>query len=237
MTPPLVRPRPEERELLKRVAARGGTTAFVATSSGELARDLDVSQQTASRWILSLLDDQLLERRLGSRGQQLRLTRSGVDVLTAELHELKEIFEGSPAVVLEGRVAQGEGEGAYYMRQPFYAEGFEALVDFVPYPGTLNLVLEGAHLESMRVLRSREGLVIPKVETPERTFGGVTTFPATIGGTTAAVIFPHRSRHEAVLEVIAPVCLRKQLGLVDGDVLAVEVQAHPERKTYNPRVA
>lgn len=229
--------RPEERELLKRVAAHGGLNGFIATSSGELAEELGVSQQTASRWILQLLDAGLLERRLGSRGQQLRLSSSGVDLLATELRELEEIFSQAGEVELAGQVAQGEGEGAYYMRQPFYAEGFDQLLGFVPYPGTLNLKLSGPDLDTMRALRSREGLEIPQVQTSERTFGGVTSLPATVHGIQAAVIFPHRSRHENVLEVISPVCLRKELGLVDGDTLVVEVDARPERKTYNPRAA
>lgn len=239
MTPPIGPggPRPEERELLKRVAAHGGLHAYVATSSGELAEELGVSQQTASRWILSLKDENLIERRLGARGQQLRLTGTGVDVLAAELKELEAIFSESSEIDLAGTVTAGDGEGAYYMRQPFYKQGFKRLLGFEPYPGTLNLQLEGADLDTMRALRNREGLEIPKFETDERTFGGVTSFPADINGLEGGAIFPHRTRHDDILEVIAPTCLRKELGLLDGDVLHVVLDARPERKTYNPREA
>lgn len=230
-------PRPEERELLKRVAAKGGLHAYVATSSGELAEELDVSQQTASRWILSLKDEGYLERRLGARGQQLRLTGQGVDLLAVELKELETIFEGSSQLELEGVVTAGDGEGAYYMRQPFYKQGFETLLGFTPYPGTLNLRLEGPDLDTMRALRNREGLEIPKFETPERTFGGVTAFPAEVQGYEAGAIFPHRTRHDDILEIIAPDCLRKELSLVDGDTLNVDIDARPERKTYQPKEA
>lgn len=228
-------PRPDQRELLKRIAAAGGINGFVPTSSGELADQLDVSQQTASRWILSLLDDGMLQRRLGSRGQQIRLTKQGVDILAAELHELEVIFDRAEKVTFSGRVTEGDGEGAYYMSQPFYKEGFQALFGFVPYPGTLNLRVSGSELETLRALRTREALEIPQVKTEERTFGGVTGFPATLSDLDVGVIFPHRTRHEDVLEIIAPVCLRKELSLVDGDVLTVQVDARPERKTYHPR--
>lgn len=226
------RVRAEERELLKVVAQRGGMHAYVPTSSSELANDLGVSQQTAARWILSLLESGLLERRLGSRGQQVRLTPGGVDVLAVELKELEGIFARGSEVRVTGLVVAGDGEGAYYMRQPYYRDGFQALVGFAPYPGTLNVRLSGSDLETMRALRGREGLEIPLYETPERTFGGVTAFPARVQEIVAAVIFPHRTRHEDVLEVISPACLRKELSLVDGDNLVVQVDARPVRKKY-----
>lgn len=228
------RPRPDQRELLKRIALDGGMHGFVATSSGALAEELDVSQQTASRWILDLKEEGYLERRLGSRGQQLRLTQPGVDVLAAELEQLERIFDAGRVVQIEGTVAEGDGEGAYYMKQPFYKRGFEELLGFTPFPGTLNLKLDGADLDTMRGLRGREGLEIPKVTTEERTFGGVTGFPAEVRDVEAGVIFPHRTRHDDVLEVISAVRLRDELGLEDGDTLSVHIQAQPERKTYQP---
>lgn len=230
-------PRPDQRELLKEIADQGGLHGYVSTSSGALADELDVSQQTASRWILSLMEDGFLERRLGSRGQQLRLTQAGTDVLASELARLEQIFDRGQRIELTGKVAAGDGEGAYYMKQPFYKEGFEELLGFTPFPGTLNLELSGTDLETMRGLRGREGLEIPKVKTPERTFGGVTGFPAEVEGHEAGVIFPHRTRHDDVLEVIAPRKLREELDLDDGDRLTVSIQARPERKTYQPRAS
>lgn len=228
-------PRPDLVELLKEVADAGGVHGFVSTSSSEVADLLGVSQQTASRWILNLAEDGYLDRRLGSRGQQLKLTEEGVDVLADELERLQGIFDASKSARIEGVVAQGDGEGAYYMSQPFYERGFEELFGFTPFPGTLNLEVAGDDLDRLRMLRNREALEIPKVKTPERTFGGVTGYPAEVGGQEVAVIFPHRTRHERVLEVIAPVRLRDELDLSDGEQLVVEVDARPGRRTYNPR--
>lgn len=224
-----------QRGLLKVIAERGGLEGFVGTTSGSLADSLSVSQQTASRWLRSLEDAGLIERRLGSQGQQLRLTQAGVESLTGELERLERIFEKGSLVTIEGVVSQGEGEGAYYMKQPFYREGFDALFGFEPFPGTLNLSVDGEDLASLRSLRARDGSKIPKVSTPERTFGGVTGFPARVRGEEAAVIFPHRTRHEDVLEVICPVRLRDALGLDDGEVLTVKVDVSGPGKTYEPR--
>ncbi len=228
---------PSQRGLLKVIAEKGGLEGFVSTTSGALAGELEVSQQTSSRWLRALEDAGLIERRLGSQGQQVRLTQEGVEDLTRELERLERIFEKGTSVTMEGVVRQGEGEGAYYMKQPFYKEGFEALFGFEPFPGTLNVQVEGEDLGSLRSLRAREGFTIPKVSTPERTFGGVSGFPAMVRGRRAAVIFPHRTRHEDVLEVISPVRLRDALGLKDGDELLVRVDVGGAVRTYEPRDA
>jgi riboflavin kinase len=228
-------PRPALRELLKTLAEAGAIQDFVSTSSTEVADAVGVSQQTASRWIRQLDEADYLERRLGSSGQQLRLTDDGVGVLGAELERLEAIFDQAEVVAITGTVAEGDGEGAYYMSQSFYKRGFEELVGFTPFPGTLNLEVDGSDLDSVRALRSREALEIPQVKTPERTFGGVTAYPAEVGGESAAIIFPHRTRHERVLEVIAPDRLRDELDLADGDELTVDVDTRPGHRTYNPR--
>lgn len=217
------------------VAAAGGIQGYVSTTSGDLAERLDVSQQTASRWIRSLTEDGYLDRRLGSRGQQLRLTEEGIELLTEQLERLERIFQASDETRITGTVAEGDGEGAYYMSQPFYRKGFEELFGFTPFPGTLNLEVEGEDLQALGMLRNRQALEIPKVKTDERTFGGVTGYPAEVEDRQAAVIFPHRTRHERVLEVIAPNRLRDELGLEDGDTLTVLVDARPGDRTYNPQ--
>jgi riboflavin kinase len=223
--------------LLTAGARPGGLDRFVDTSSGDLADTLGVSQQTASRYILDVVEQGLLDRRMVSRGQRLRLTESGRDALASELEELKAIFEPEQTVAIEGRIAEGDGEGAYYMKQPFYKEGFEELLGFTPYPGTLNVEVDPGDLDLLEVLRNRDALEIPKVETSERVFGGVTGYPATVMGVEVGVIFPHRTRHERVLEVIAPDRLRDELDLETGQRLEVRVNAHPEGTRYDPRDA
>jgi riboflavin kinase, archaea type len=58
-----------------------------------------------------------------------------------------------------------------------------------------------------------------------RSFGVVKCYPAMIGGKVkGALVTAVRSHYDAsVLELIAPVCLRKQLGLKDGNKVKVEI--------------
>jgi riboflavin kinase len=58
-----------------------------------------------------------------------------------------------------------------------------------------------------------------------RSFGVVKCYPAMIGGKVkGALVTAVRSHYDtSVLELIAPVCLRKQLGLKDGNKVKVEI--------------
>ena len=97
------------------------------------------------------------------------------------------------------------------------------LLGFEPYPGTLNVALEGPEAAKLAELRAREGLLVAGFEDEGRTFGAVKCFPAQLLGVDAAAILPLRGHHEGVLEVIAPVNLRDKLGLQDGSEVAIEV--------------
>jgi hypothetical protein len=52
---------------LRRIALMGGLHDYVAMSSRELGDMLEMSQQSASKRILELLDGKLIERDLGAR--------------------------------------------------------------------------------------------------------------------------------------------------------------------------
>ena len=58
---------------LRRIAVMGGMTDYVSMSSREFGKDLGISQQSASKRILELLDENLIERDPENRG--LRLPR------------------------------------------------------------------------------------------------------------------------------------------------------------------
>ncbi len=72
---------------LRRIALMGGLHDYVALSSRELGDMLDMSQQSASKRILELLDGKLIERDLGARRQRIRITSKGADMLRKEYIE------------------------------------------------------------------------------------------------------------------------------------------------------
>jgi riboflavin kinase len=109
---------------LRRIALMGGMHDYVAISSRELGEMLEMSQQSASKRILELLDGGLISRDLGARRQRIRLTDKGVDMLRKEYTEYQRIFEMKDELVIKGTVITGMGEGQYYVTQPGYQEQF-----------------------------------------------------------------------------------------------------------------
>lgn len=221
MTDPV--PRPEDKEFLKHLAKIGAMRDHVHTSSSELAERLGVSQQTASRKILELLEGGWIERRLGTRKQFIRLSSKGVEVLQREAAEYRALFASPEKLRLRGRVVTGLGEGRYYISREGYTKAFRALVGFEPFAGTLNVEVEPQDRERMAELKEREGLLIREFQSEGRTFGAVKCFRADVQGVEAAAIFPLRSHHTTVLELVSPAHLRTKLDLKDGDELVVIV--------------
>lgn len=218
---------PEAIAALKALAEQGAGRDFVATSSGALAAALGVSQQTASRKILELLDLGLVQRRMATRAQLLKVTPKGLDLLRREFETLRSILEpgGAATLTLRGKVATGLGEGGWYISRRGYQVALEQRLGFKPYYGTLNIALEGGEAAKLAELRAREGMLVPEFQDEGRTFGAVKCFRAALRGIEAGAVFPLRGHHTDVLEVVAPVHLRDRLGLRDGDEVTIEVRA------------
>jgi riboflavin kinase len=135
-----------------------------------------------------------------------------------------------PSVTLEGTVFTGLGEGAYYITKEHYKKQFTEKLGFEPYPGTLNLKLSTDYdIKTRMELEAYPAVEIKGFQNEDRTFGLVKCYPAIIGNKVkGALITALRSHYDAsVLEIIAPVCLRKQLGLKDGNKVKVEVYNQP----------
>lgn len=179
-------------------------------TSGELARMLDVSQQTASRWLVQLRGEKLVEK----QGGKYCITVNGRATLE---------FLVQSKLVFTGRVFTGIGEGKYYLTREGYVRQFGKL-GFKPFPGTLNLRLSEEQAAANLLLRKSRGIVLNGFKEKERSFGDVVCHPALFEGLKGAVIVPVRAHYDStVLELAAPFNLRKKLGVKDGDEVSVEV--------------
>jgi len=209
---------------LRRIALMGGLHDYVALSSRELGDMLEMSQQSASKRILELLDDKLIERDLGARRQRIRITSKGSDMLRKEYIEYQKIFEMKDELVIKGSVIEGMGEGQYYVTQPGYMEQFQEKLGFKPYEGTLNVKLLSTEHHKLETLRNGRTIDITGFERNGRTFGEVHCVPASIQNVECAVVLPSRSHYEDILEIICKFHLRRTLGLEDGDPIEVRIR-------------
>lgn len=216
--------RPRDILVLKTLALMGAVNDHVTMSTTELGQLLQTTQQTASLWVLDLLNRGYIVRRAGSRKQGLRLTPKAIDFLRQEHADYIRIFESTVEMELTGIVVSGLGEGKYYISQPEYKRQFKDKVGFVPFPGTMNLRLTGGDLSKVRILQDAEGIALKGFQKDGRTFGEGKLFKAAINDQEGAVVIPLRSHYNDVLELISKDFLRDKLGLKDGDRVRLRIK-------------
>jgi riboflavin kinase len=214
--------------MLLKLAEMGAYRRIAKISTEYLANKLGISQQTASRYLIELERKGWIQRNITPDGSLIKIEEQGTRELQKLYSNLKVLIEKSypPSVTLEGTVFTGLGEGAYYITKDHYRKQFTEKLGFEPYPGTLNLKLSTDYDIKTRIeLDAFPAVEVAGFKNENRTFGVVKCYPALIGNKVkGALITALRSHYDAsVLEIIAPVCLRKHLNLKDGHKVKVEV--------------
>jgi len=217
---------------LLKLAEMGAHRRTAKISTEYLARKLGMSQQTASRHVVELDNKGWINRTITPDGSLIKITDSGIKELKRLYSKLSFLMEAAypPSVTLEGIVFTGLGEGAYYISRERYRRQFIEKLGFDPYPGTLNLKLTTDYdIKSRSELEVYPAIEIEGFQNENRTFGSVKCYPAIIENKVrGALILALRSHYDAsVIEVIAPVFMRKQLKLKDGHKAKVEVLTLP----------
>jgi riboflavin kinase len=201
-------------------------------STEYLAEKLGISQQTASRYLIELERQGWIQRTITPDGSLIKIEDTGTKELQKLYSNLRFLIEAAypPSVTLEGNVFTGLGEGAYYISKEYYRKQFIEKLGFDPYPGTLNLKLTADYdLKTRTELEAYPAIEIQGFKNEDRTFGLVKCYPVTIDNKVkGALILALRSHYDdSVIEIIAPVCLRKHLNLKDGNKVKVEVLTLP----------
>jgi len=188
-------------------------------TTGQIAGGIGVSQQTASRKLISLEREGIVVRSAGA----IMLTPKAVSRVRAFISEVLSSLQGME-IIFSGAVAAGIGEGARFVSQKEYMASFGKLLDFRPFPGTLNVKIGGEDIEKRIMLRERAPIRVPGFVKGRASFGKIDCYRCMVGGLPGAVIFPEMSVHGLqVLEVISPFDLRKKLSLSDGSKVDVEM--------------
>src|SRR3989338_6883398 len=156
----------DKNGLLLYLAEQGRLQKQIRTSTGQIAKALGISQQTASRKLIELEKAGYLRREATPRGVTITMMAAGEEYLTKLYTDLKSVFNGMKKNLV-GKASSGLGEGAYYMSQPGYRNQFERLLGISPYPGTLNLKVEYASFQQF--IAAKEKVHIRGFLTKERT--------------------------------------------------------------------
>ena len=208
-------------QTLKELALLGALKNKIEISSIELGKQIDTSQQTASRYLLELDKMGFIIRELGIKKQLITITSFGEEILQREHLQYRQIFELTDRIVFKGKVTSGLGEGRYYTEQNGYVEQFKKKLGFVPFPGTLNVEIEYVERNKLRLLKDSKAIDIKEFKNKNRTFGPVRCFKAKINGLEGAIVLPLRTHYSNILELISQYYLRKRLNLKDGDCVEI----------------
>jgi riboflavin kinase len=215
-------------QTLLKLAEMGAHKRTAKISTEYLAKKMEISQQTASRYLIELERKNWIRRTITPEGSLIKIDDLGLKEIHKLYSHLRFLVEAAypPSVTLEGTVFEGLGEGAYYISKKIYRKQFIEKLGFDPYPGTLNLKLTTEYdLKTRTELETYPAIEVQGFKNENRTFGLVKCYPATIDNKVkGALITALRSHYDvSVLEIIAPVCLRKQLNLRNGHKLKVEI--------------
>jgi len=217
---------------LLKLAEMGAHRRTAKISTEYLAEKLGASQQTASRYLIELDNKGWIKRSITPEGCLIKITDAGVKELKKLYSNLRFLMEAAypPSITLEGVAFTGLGEGAYYIAIDQYRKQFIEKLGFDPYPGTLNLKLTTDYdIKTRSELEAYPAIEIEGFRSENRTFGPVKCYPVIIENKVkGALISALRSHYDvSVIEVIAPVFLRKHLKLKDGHKVKVEILTLP----------
>lgn len=126
-------------------------------------------------------------------------------------------------MVIRGRVFSGTGVGRAFVSLKWVEDQIASKLGFAPYPGTLNLRIDDRMSDRLKGLLERHrGITIEPIDS---SFYPGRCFRARIGDRVeGALVLPLVPNYPSdQIEIIAPFCLRKLLGLRDGQELSIEI--------------
>jgi len=152
---------------------------------------------------------------------------------------------------LRGTVSSGLGRAHVFMAQLHYQEQFRDILGQTAWPGTLNITVKAEDLPGYIALRQKAGIDTLDADDRDRAaatvvdvdahrlhrvrgflrdgvcFGGASAYSAISRSDGAevpcAIRIPDLTRHVDVIEIIAPVFLRENLDLQDGDSVTISL--------------
>ena len=218
--------------MVLKLSEMGAYRRVTKVSTGFLAAKLGLSQQTASRYLIELERKGWIKRNVTSEGSLVKIDELGVRELLRLYASLKGVVETAypPSVTLEGTVFTGLGEGAYYISKENYRKQIAEKCGFEPFQGTLNLKLFSEYdIKTRLELEAYPVIEVEGFKSVDRSYGRVKCYPAVVDNKVkGALVIAMRSHYDvSVLEIIAPVYLRKRLNLKDGHKVKVEVFTSP----------
>jgi riboflavin kinase len=212
---------------LSYLLSKGAKHNYVTITTDSLGKNIKKSQQSASKHLLELEQNQFIERIISGRNISIKITSKGFSEMVKLSTILQKSLNSFPShVEINGTLVSGMGEGAYYMGLKGYTKQFKSKIGYVPFPGTLNVKInQKIHQEAIKQFVNLNGIDINSFSDGKRTYGWVKCFPAKINNSVDCnLILLERTHHDnSVVELISKLCLRKTAKLKDGSKISIKI--------------
>jgi CTP-dependent riboflavin kinase len=128
------------------------------------------------------------------------------------------------ALTLTGKLVPGLGEAKDFTAIPWVRQAFRERLGIDVHPGTVNLEIDAGQMAAWETIRHTAGVHIPPGAPG---FCDATAWPVRVNGAAdAAILLPHVDGYpDTKVELIADVSLRETLGIREGDVVTIVLQA------------
>jgi riboflavin kinase, archaea type len=206
----------------------GARRNYVELTTAQLSKNIDRSQQSASKYVLELENMGYVDRIRSGHSTRIKITDKGylqVSNFYSKLHSAMESYSNE-VITLEGNVVSGMGEGAYYMSLEGYRKQFRQKLGYTPFPGTLNIKLsDPVSIRSRRDLSTYPSVFIDGFSDNLRTYGWVKCYPVEINNQrieNAALLILERTHYDDnTIEIIAPISIKESTKIKNGDLISV----------------
>jgi len=192
---------------LSYLLSKGAKHNYIAITTSALGKSIQKSQQSASKHLLELEENQFIERIVSGRNTSVKITDKGFSEMVKLSTVLQKSLNSFPShVEIKGTLVSGMGEGAYYMGLKGYTKQFKSKIGYVPFPGTLNVRIDQKiHQEAIKQFETLNGIKIKSFSDGKRTYGWVKCFPAKLNNSVNCdLILLERTHHDnSVIELIS----------------------------------
>jgi len=215
---------------LTRLLSKGARHNFVQITTSSLGKEIQKSQQAASKHLLELEEGGFVERMISGRNLSVKITQKGYSEMIKLYSILSSSLDSFPSnIVLRGQTVSGMGEGAYYMSLNGYINQFKEKIGYIPFPGTLNIKLEKKeYAAAVKQLEFLNGIMIEGFSDEKRTYGWVKCYKAKLNSAhDCHLIRLERTHHDtSIVELISKTNLRQMAGLKDDSQVTIEVNTN-----------
>lgn len=212
---------------LTQLISKGARHNFIPITTLSLGKSIEKSQQSASKHLLELEKGGFIERIITGRKSSVKITSKGYSEMVKLSSMLKSSLDSFPSFVeLKGILVSGMGEGSYYMSLKGYTKQFKSKINYIPFPGTLNVKLQKKEfIEAAQQFRTLEGTTIEGFCDGKRSYGWVKCFNGKLNNSiNCELIILERTHHDnSIIELISKTNIRKTAKLKDGSKLTIKI--------------